>query len=123
MKLLSRIFDRISQVKIKSITDSLFKYGLTTLALGIVSAIFTDKDWVTITVFSFSALFIVSGLIAYFYFAFKNPEYLRSENYQLKVYELELLGDNDSFKNEENQSITKSKNKKNKPLPFKNKSK
>lgn len=116
MQLLYKIFDKISQVKVKSITDSLFKYGLFTLVLGVISAIFTDKDWVTISIFGFSGLFILPAIIAYLYLVVKNPEYLRSENYQLKSQELELLSDSDILKNKE--IVISNKNKENKELPF-----
>jgi len=95
----SQIFSQVSQLKIKSITDSLFKYALLFAFAGIVPAIFTEKDWISIVLFSVSGFFAVLGMGFYFYFAIKKPDYLRSENYQLSKQAFELLGDNDRASN------------------------
>lgn len=95
----TKIFNQVSSIKVKSVTDSLFKFGLFGLLLGVVCAIFSDKDWVIIIVFSFSGLFILIGLIFYCYFAIYQSEYLRSETFQTQKQALELLGDNERANN------------------------
>lgn len=95
----TKIFSQVSELKVKSVTDGLFKFGLLCLVVGVIPAIFSDKDWVTITLFSFAGLFIVIGLGFYCYFAIKKPDYLRSETYQLKKQAFEMLGDNDRANN------------------------
>lgn len=95
----TKIFNQVSSIKVKSVTDSLFKFGLFGLLLGVVCAIFSDKDWVIIVVFSFSGLFILIGLFFYCYFAINQPEYLRSETFQTQKQALELLGDNERANN------------------------
>ena len=90
----TKILNQVSSIKVKSVTDSLFKFGLIGLLIGLLSSIFSDKEWVTIVIISISVLFILIGLIFYCYFAIKQPEYLRSETFQTKKQALELLGDN-----------------------------
>ena len=95
----TKIFNQVSSIKVKSVTDSLFKFGLIGLLIGVICAIFSDKDWVIIVVFSFSGLFILIGLFFYCYFAIKKPDYLRSETFQTQKQALELLGDNERADN------------------------
>lgn len=99
MKEWTHIFSQVSQLKIKSVTDSLFKYGLLGLVISALSAIFIDKDWVLIVLFSISGLMFLVGLFFYCYFAIKNPDYLRSETYQLRKQAVEMLGDNERSSN------------------------
>ena len=95
----TKIFNQVSSIKVKSVTDSLFKFGMIGLFIGVISAVFTDKDWVVIVIFSFSALFFLIGLFFSCFFAIKKPEYLRSEEYQTQKQALELLGDNERAHN------------------------
>lgn len=95
----AKFLNQVSSIKVKSVTDSLFKFGLIGLLIGVISAIFSDKDWVVIVVFSISGLFILIGLYFYCYFAVKQPEYLRSETFQTQKQALELLGDNERADN------------------------
>jgi hypothetical protein len=95
MNELTKIFDSASKVEIKSITDSLFKYGLLFCVLAVLSAL-TATPWIIITLFCFGGSLIVAGLSFYWYHSVKNPDYLRSETYQLKKRSLELLGDKDT---------------------------
>ena len=95
----AKILNQVSSIKVKSVTDSLFKFGLFGLLIGVLCAIFSDKDWVIVVVFSFSGLFIFIGLFFYCYFAVKKPEYLRSETFQTQKQALELLGYNERADN------------------------
>jgi hypothetical protein len=52
--------------------------------------------WVIILLFSLGSLFCIIGLIFYIYFAKKNPDYLRSESFQIKKQSIELLGDKEN---------------------------
>jgi len=96
---LTKIFNQVSQLKVRSVTDPLFKYGLLCLVIGMISGIFSDKDWVTITALCFAGLFLILGIVFYSYFAIKKPDYLRSETYQLKKQAFEMLGDNELANN------------------------
>ncbi len=96
---LTKIFEQVNKIQVKSITDSLFKYGLFIFALGTATAIFETAIWVTILLFSVGGLFVMVGLVFYCYFSVKSPDYLRSESFQIKKQSIEILGDKDNNQN------------------------
>jgi len=102
----TKIFDQISQIKVKSITDSLFKYGLLLFTLGVLSSIFSKVSWVTVFLFITGGLFVIIGFIYYAYFAKVNPDYLRSEEFQIKKQSIEILGDKENHFNPNTTNIT-----------------
>lgn len=95
----TKILDQVSKVQIKSITDPLFRYSVILLALGALTAICKTERWVVITLFIIGGVLLIVGLIFFFYFSIKNPDYLRSESFQLKKQTIELLGDKDNLLN------------------------
>jgi hypothetical protein len=95
----TKIISQVSQLKIKSVTDSLFKYGLLGFCVSVIAAVFIEKDWVLVVLFGISGLIILIGLFFYCYFAIVNPDYLRSETYQLRKQATEMLGDNERSAN------------------------
>ena len=98
----ARILDHVAQIRVKSITDSLFKYGTIILILGVISGvkILGIANWISIVTISVGVLVLLLGILFFAYFSKKHPDYLRSENYQLKKQTLELLGDNERAHNE-----------------------
>lgn len=96
------MLEQVNKVQVKSITDSLFRYGLGIFTLGTISSIFSSVSWIMILLFSFGGLFLLMGLFFYCYFSFKNPDYLRSESFQIKKQSIELLGDKE---NQHNQNL------------------
>lgn len=92
----AKIFDQISKIQVKSITDAPFRNSLLFFLMGGAAAIFKAEAWVVITLFSVGGLVLLVALIVYLVFCFKNPDYLRSENYQIQKQSLELLGDKDN---------------------------
>jgi len=101
----TKILDQVSKIQIKSITDSLFRYGLYLFVLGTISAIFKTPVWVTILLFSVGGLFELIGLVFYCYFSIKNPDYLRSESFQIRKQSIEMLGDKDNQLNPNIKSV------------------
>lgn len=95
----AKILDQVSKVQIKSITDPLFRYFSILFGLGTITAIAKTEIWVTITLFSIGGLLLIVGLCFYIYFGVNNPDYLRSESFQLKKQTIELLGDKDNTMN------------------------
>ena len=96
---LTKIFDQASKIQIKSITDSLFKYSVIIFILGIGAAVFKIYFWIIIILIFCGCLLLLLGLIFYIYFSIKNPDYLRSESFQLKKQSIEILGDKDNTMN------------------------
>ena len=95
----TKVLDQVSKIQIKSITDSLFKYALYLFVLAVISGIFKTEVWITILLFSIGGLFALIGLGFFIYFAKKNPDYLRSESFQLRKQSIEMLGDKDNYLN------------------------
>lgn len=93
----SKITQQVSTIKVKNVVDMPMFYGLFILSFALISSIFSKEDWVTIVLFSFSALLFLIAAFGYFYFTFKNPDYLRSEQYHLRKQSLEILGDKDKL--------------------------
>lgn len=92
----TKVLNQVSKIQIKSITDSLFKYALYLFVLGTISAICKTTEWVSILLFSSGGTFALIGLGFYFYFAKKNPDYLRSESFQLRKQSIEIIGDKEN---------------------------
>jgi hypothetical protein len=90
----TKIFDSVTKVEVKSITDSLFRYSAMFAVLAVASA-FASIPWVIITLFGFSGLLLLMGAFFYCFHSVKNPDYLRSETFQLKKRTMEMLGDKD----------------------------
>lgn len=93
----SKFTDQITKIKVTGVVDKLFIFGTLLIVLGVVSGILKAEAWITIVVFCFGFLFIASGLIAYRFFAIKNPTYLRSEEFHLRQQSIEMLGDKDNY--------------------------
>ena len=54
------------------------------------------SGWLSIAYFFVAFLLVGVFIFSYLYFLFKNPEYLRSEEYQLRMSSMRLLGDKDN---------------------------
>lgn len=96
---LTKIFGEVIRIKVRSVTDSLFKFGLILFAFGIICAIFKTKEWLYIATFCMGGVMMFIGIGAYIYFIKKNPDYLRSEEYQLRKEGIIALGDKDNMLN------------------------
>jgi hypothetical protein len=92
----AKIFEQVHKVQAKSITDSLFRYGFLLFILGTSASIFSEVTWVMIFLFCLGSVFVICGLVFYCYFSFKNPDYLRSEGFQIKKQSIEMLGDKEN---------------------------
>lgn len=95
----TKIFDQVSKIQVKSITDTLFKYFAIMFVIATISSIFKAPEWVTILQFSVGGLLLLFALIFYAYFSLKNPDYLRSETFQITKQSIEMLGDKNHVMN------------------------
>ncbi len=55
-----------------------------------------NEGWLKIAFFVVGGVLILTFVGSYLLFAIRNPDYLRSEEYQLKKESLKLLGDRDN---------------------------
>ena len=88
----SKLTQQVSSIKVKNVVDMPLFYGLWILVITFIASIFTKYEWVLIVLFSFAGLLFLIAGFGYFYFTFKNPDYLRSEQYVLKKQSLEIFG-------------------------------
>lgn len=101
----TRLTQQVSKIKVKNVVDMPLFYGLWVLAFAVISAAFSKFIWVIIVLFCFAGLLFLIALFGYLYFSFKNPDYLRSEEYHLKKQSLEILGDKENLLPVEGQNI------------------
>jgi vacuolar-type H+-ATPase subunit I/STV1 len=94
---LTRITNQVNKIKVKNVVDMPLFYGLWVLVLALISSVIQDKEWITVVMFSFAGVLFLKAIFGYLFFTFKNPDYLRSEEYHLKKKSLEILGDNDNI--------------------------
>lgn len=90
---LTRLFDQVSKIKVRSITDSLFKFSAVLFVIGCISNIFATDTWPSIVLFVLGGICTLTALIFYCYFSLKSPDYLRSEDFHIKKQSIEMLGD------------------------------
>jgi len=93
----TRITEQVGKIKVKNVVDMPMYYGLWVLFFALISAIFCKFAWVTVILFCFAGLQFFLSSFGYFYFTFKNPDYLRSEEYHLRKQSLEILGDKENL--------------------------
>lgn len=97
--------EQISKIKVKNVVDMPLFYGLLVLMLSVISGIFCPLIWVTIVLLVFAGVLFAMAVFGYFFFTFKNPDYLRSEEYHLRKQSLEILGDKDKLLPVDGQNI------------------
>lgn len=97
--------EQISKIKVKNVVDMPLFYGLLVLMLSVVSGIFCQLKWVTVVLLVFAGVLFAMAVFGYFFFTFKNPDYLRSEEYHLRKQSLEILGDKDKLLPVDGQNI------------------
>lgn len=93
----TKITEQVSKIKVKNVVDMLLFYGLWVLVLAVLAGIFSKFVWVIIVLFCFAGLLFLIAGFGYVYFLFKNPDYLRSEEYHLRKQSLEILGDKEKL--------------------------
>lgn len=89
----TKALQEVSQIKVKSVTDPLFRFSLVALLIGAALSPFDVPFWVLVFIFSVSGVLSLLGIIFYTYFALKDPNFLRSETYQYQIKSLEYMGD------------------------------
>ena len=96
----------MSSIKVKSITDPLFRFSLLFGVLGGAVACFPAPPFVWIFFLSCCGICLLLGIGFFIYFAIKCPDYLRSESFQISKQSLEMLGDDKNRLNPNMDKIT-----------------
>ncbi len=88
--------DRLSQqVAVKSAVNPSL-WACVVISLPLFGLAQYSEGWMSYGFFIVALLPVTSFCVSYFYLLVKNPEYLRSADYQLRINSLRLLGDRDN---------------------------
>jgi hypothetical protein len=93
---LNSITHAISKIIVKSVVDSLGKLMLFALVVFLIAAIFIKETWVLIVLIIFPGILLLMYVLSHFYCLVKNPDLLRSEEYNIKKQVVEVLGDKEN---------------------------
>ena len=93
---LNSITHALSRIIVKSVVDSLGKLMLFSLVIFVIAAIFVKTIWVLIVLACMLGLLFFMYAISHFYCLFKNPDLLRSEEFNIKKQIVEVMGDKDN---------------------------
>ena len=94
--LLNSITHAISKIIVKSVVDSLGKLMLLALVVFVIAAIFVRDTWVLIVLICFPGLLLLMYVFSHFYCLVKDPDLLRSEEYNIKKQVVEVIGDKEN---------------------------
>jgi hypothetical protein len=92
-----KLTEQVGKIKVKNVVDMPLYYGLWSLSFALIASIFTKYEWAVVVLFCFAGFCFLLAGFGYVLFAFKDPNYLRSEEYHLKRQSLEILGDKDNL--------------------------
>lgn len=93
---LNSITHAISKIIVKSVVDSLGKLMLFSLLIFVIASIFVKESWVLIVVAILLGLIFLMYAISHFYCLLKNPDLLRSEEFNIKKQIVEVMGDKEN---------------------------
>lgn len=86
----------LEKIKTRSITDQPFLFAGFMFLLTVVLICIQAPSILTFIFLSIAVLAFIVGLCIYLYYAIKNPDYIRSEHYQLQKQQLTMLGDSNN---------------------------
>ena len=95
--LLNRIQNSIGTIEVKGVPDKLWRV-LLLLVVVLVGGVYLQIKYLCLILIA-----IVLGLVlllafgVYIFFMLKNPDYLRSESFQIRKQAIEILGDKDGL--------------------------
>ena len=85
----------VQKITVKSaVNPSLWACAVISTPLFILAN--KDDNKLAIAFFIIATIPVISFFLSYVYLLFKNPDYLRSEDYQIKAESLKLLGSKDN---------------------------
>ena len=93
---LNSITHAISKIRVRSVVDSLGKLMLFSLVISLIAAIFVKETWALIVMLCFPGVLLLMYIISHFYCLLKDPDLLRSEEFNIKKQIVEVMGDKDN---------------------------
>lgn len=95
--LLNRIQNSIGTIEVKGVPDKLWRALLLLVIVLVGGAYLQIKDWCLILIAIVLGLVLLLAFGVYIFFMLKNPDYLRSESFQIRKQAIEILGDKDGL--------------------------
>jgi hypothetical protein len=95
-------------VRVRTVVNPLLWLVGLTMPFRVLAAVFVDGQLLKWIFLGFAGVSIVSTLVAYFIFAFRDPDRLQSEEYQLRQRELRMIyrhGRRPEIFDEKNQAV------------------
>lgn len=95
--LLNRIQNSIGTIEVKGVPDKLWRVLLLLVIILVGGAYLQIKEWCLILIAIILGLVLILAFGVYLFFMLKNPDYLRSESFQIRKQAIEILGDKDGL--------------------------
>lgn len=95
--LLNRIQNSIGTIEVKGVPDKLWRVLLLLVIVLVGGAYLQIKEWCLILIAIVLGLVLLLAFGVYIFFMLKNPDYLRSESFQIRKQAIEILGDKDGL--------------------------
>ena len=95
--LLNRIQNSIGTIEVKGVPDKLWQVLLLLVVVLVGGAYLQIKEWCLILIAIVLGLVLLLAFGVYIFFILKNPDYLRSESFQIRKQAIEILGDKDGL--------------------------
>ena len=95
--LLNRIQNSIGTIEVKGVPDKLWRVLLLLVVVLVGGAYLRIKEWCLILIAIVLGLVLLLAFGVYIFFMLKNPDYLRSESFQIRKQAIEILGDKDGL--------------------------
>lgn len=95
--LLNRIQNSIGTIEVKGVPDKLWRVLLLLVIILAGGAYLQIKEWCLILIAIILGFVLILAFRVYLFFMLKNPDYLRSESFQIRKQAIEILGDKDGL--------------------------
>lgn len=95
--LLNRIQNSIGTIEVKGVPDKLWRVLLLLVVVLVGRAYLQIKEWCLILIAIVLGFVLLLAFGVYIFFMLKNPDYLRSESFQIRKQAIEILGDKDGL--------------------------
>jgi hypothetical protein len=93
---INQLLQSLEKIKTRSITDPIFYIAGLMFILTVILICLKATTVYIIILCSIGIIAFFVGLFVYLYYAIKNPDYIRSEHYQLQKQQLTMLGDSNN---------------------------
>lgn len=94
---LNRVHNSIVLIEVKGVPDKLWTVIFLLVIIWVGAAYAEIKSWCLILLAVLIVIILLLAVGSHLFFMFKEPDYLRSESYQIRKQAIEKLGDKDGL--------------------------